>query len=169
MINLKKVLFLIISIIIGVFVYQENAEIIIPSEAIRLRIIANSNSIKDLYEKQKLKNDIELDITNLLDEVESIDDARFIINNNLDQINNLVASKIDNFTIKYGLNYFPKKIYKGVIYPEGEYESLVITIGQGIGDNFWCVLYPPLCLIEENDNTNDVEYQFLVSKVLGLQ
>ncbi len=162
---MKKALFLIISVIIGILVYQKNEEIIIPNDSIRFRIIANSNSIRDLYEKQKLKKDLEDNILNLLDGVTNVSDARLKIQNNLGKINNIVANKIDSFTINYGLNYFPKKIYKGVIYPEGEYESLVITIGSGLGDNFWCILYPPLCLI--NENTSDVEYRSFVYDIVN--
>ena len=47
------------------------------------------------------------------------------------------------------------------------YESLVITLGSGNGDNFWCVLFPPLCLLEENDTTSDVEYSFFVKELLN--
>ena len=64
------------------------------------------------------------------------------------------------------MNYFPKKVYKGIIYEEGEYESLVITLGSGQGDNFWCVLFPPLCLLEGNNDTEDVTYQFFVKEML---
>ena len=78
----------------------------------------------------------------------------------------MINSKTKDYKINYGINYFPKKIYKGVIYPEGEYESLVITLGSGLGDNWWCVLYPPLCLIEDNKITDDVEYRLLVQDVL---
>ena len=160
---------IIISIIIGALVYQKNSEIIIPSDAIRIRIIANSNNIKDIYEKKKIKSEIVDDLYNLVKNSTNAQDASLIISNNLDKVDSLLKEKVSNYKISYGKNYFPKKVYKGVLYPSGEYESLVITLGSGLGDNWWCVLYPPLCLIEENDNTNDVEYQFLVSNVLGLQ
>ena len=62
--------------------------------------------------------------------------------------------------------YFPKKEYKGVEYNEGNYESLVITLGEGKGDNWWCVLFPPLCLIDAEEQTSDVEYKFLVKEII---
>ena len=165
---MKKVIMLMISIIIGVLVYQKNDEIIIPEEAIRVRIIANSNNIKDLYEKKKLKDDIKSDLYNLVKESKSFNEASENIKNNLNNINELVSTKTTEYKIEYGVNYFPKKTYKGVIYPEGDYESLIITLGKGLGDNWWCVLYPPICMIDDNENTKDVEYQWLVSKVLSL-
>ena len=163
----KKGLFLLISIVIGIMAYHKNEEIIIPHDAIRMRIIANSNNISDLYAKKKLKEAIETDIYNLISDVNNIDDARLKIQNNLDYINKIVSSKTSDFNINYGFNYFPRKNYRGVIYPEGNYESLVITLGSGLGENWWCVLYPPLCLINENRNTNDVEYRSFIYDLLN--
>lgn len=164
---MKKIVYLCICLIIGLLVHKKNNEIIIPDDAIRLRIIANSNNIEDLYEKKKIKLEIEKDIYSLVTNVKSIDLARNNIKNNLENIRNLINSKTSDFKLDYGINYFPKKIYKGVVYPEGNYESLVITLGKGLGDNWWCVLYPPLCLINDNDTTNDVSYRSLVYDILN--
>lgn len=163
---MKKICFLLISIIIGVLVYQKSDEIIIPSDAIRVRIIANSNDIKDLYKKKKLKEEITNDLYHLVKESRTSEEASNIIKNNLDNIKDLVLKKDSTAKIDYGINYFPKKTYKGVIYPSGDYESLVITLGNGLGDNWWCVLYPPLCLIDDNETSSNVEYRLMIEKVL---
>ena len=74
----------------------------------------------------------------------------------------------ESFKINYGMNYFPEKIYKGVKYEEGEYESLVIELGDGLGDNFWCVLFPPLCLLEGEEQTKtDVEYTSFIKEIIN--
>ena len=163
---MKKIILIIISVIIGLLVYDKSDEIIIPSDAIRIRIIANSNSITDLYQKKTVKEEIKSDLYNLVNKAKSSIEANSIINNNLDYINTLVSSKTNDYRIEYGLNYFPKKTYKGVIYPEGDYQSLVITLGSGLGDNWWCILYPPLCLIEDDNSTSDIEYRIMVSDIL---
>ena len=163
---MKKIIILVICIIVGTLVYRKSDEIIIPSYAIRVRIIANSNNIKDLYEKEIIKNEIKDDLYGYIKEANSSSVASQSIKNNLENIKKLISKKTNNFKVNYGSNYFPRKVYKGVIYPEGEYESLVITLGSGIGDNWWCVLYPPICMIEDNENTSDVEYRFLVSDLL---
>ena len=62
------------------------------------------------------------------------------------------------YTVDFGYNYFPEKKYRGLKYEEGYYESLVITIGEGKGDNWWCVLFPNLCLVDLENKTN-VEYK----------
>ena len=73
----------------------------------------------------------------------------------------------NTYNINYGTNHFPEKEYKGVIYQEGDYESLVITLGEGLGDNFWCVLFPPLCLLEAEDTETDkVEYTSFIKEII---
>lgn len=163
---MKKVIFLSISILIGVLVYSQTDEIIIPTDAIRVRIIANSDSVSDLYAKKKLKEEIKSDLYNLVKDANNSIDARENITSNMDMIKNLVAKRTSDFKINYGKNYFPKKVYKGVVYKEGEYESLVITLGKGLGENWWCVLYPPICMIEDNDSTSDVQYRSFVLDML---
>ena len=163
---MKKIVFLLISVVIGILVYQKNDEIIIPSDSIRVRIIANSNNIEDLYKKKKIKEEIKKDLYDLVKDVSNSEEAGKSIENNLDKINNLVSSKTNDFNITYGMNYFPKKTYKGVLYNAGNYNSLVITLGKGLGENWWCVLYPPLCMIDDNETTTDVEYRSFVLDML---
>ena len=69
------------------------------------------------------------------------------------------------FTINYGLNYFPKKEFKGITYDAGYYESVVVTLGEGLGDNWWCVLFPPLCSLEAEESS-DVEYTTMTQEIL---
>lgn len=164
---MKKIMFLVISVVIGILVYQKEEEIIIPSDAIRVRIIANSNNISDLYEKKKIKEEIKDDLYNLVKDSNSSNEASESIKSNLNKIDKIISNKTSDYSISYGNNYFPRKTYKGVIYPEGEYESLVITLGKGLGENWWCVLYPPICLLEDNENTTNVEYRFIVSELLN--
>ena len=72
------------------------------------------------------------------------------------------------YSIDYGYHHFPEKIYKGVKYQEGNYESLLITLGQGKGDNWWCVLFPPICSLVTNvHNTKNIEYSLYVKEMFN--
>ena len=94
-------------------------------------------------------------------------EVRNIIEDNMDTIKDIVEEYNVPYNINYGNNYFPSKTYKGVMYPAGNYESLVITLGDGVGANFWCVLFPPLCLIDNSkEDISDVDYQLYVKKLL---
>ena len=161
---MKKVVFILFFLSIIIISSKDN-KYILPNDAIRFRIVANSNSLEDQQIKYKIKKDIEAELKYLLENNGSAVEMRNSINNNLENINNIVSSKTSDYKINYGYNYFPKKEYRNVIYPEGEYESLVITIGKGLGNNWWCVLYPPLCLIDESES--DYNYDLYVKKVLS--
>ena len=144
--------------------------ILIPNEAIRVRIIANSNNEIDIKEKEKIKDEINKYVEKRLQNAKNISEARKIIIQNLNIITNIVEKtmKRDNylqdFTVKFGNNYFPEKEFKGVKYKEGNYESLLISIGNGKGNNYWCVLYPPLCSINNKENN---KYKLLVKEILN--
>lgn len=171
---LKKVLIVLISIIMIVAVKKnvEAENIIIPDEAIRLRIIPNSNNPADLYLKGLVQEKMKENISNLLTNPTQISSAREIIENNLSNFNNDIKEIFNNYNydykykVKYGYNYFPQKEYKGITYNEGYYESLVVELGDAKGDNWWCVLFPPLCLLEAEENT-EVEYKFFVKELIN--
>ena len=159
----KIIVFLFVLTII--YISKSEEEIIIPTNSIRYRIIANSDSTKDQMLKMNIKEKLDEEILPILSDSNSVEDSRLLIKDNLDNIKNIVSKYTDDFDVNYGKNYFPKKTYKGINYDAGNYESLVITLGSGLGKNWWCVLYPPLCLIDEN--TNDVEYTTLVKEILN--
>ena len=171
---MKKTIFVIVIIIISIFVYiNVNAEVIIPGDAIRVRVVPNSNSVVDQNMKEKVKNYVSNYMTLKLDGVTDVDKARDIIEDSQDELNRDIKKMFEDndydmdFTINFGENHFPNKAYKGVIYNEGDYESLVVYIGEAQGDNWWCVLFPPLCLLEADENdTGEVEYKTLVGEVI---
>ncbi len=154
-----------------VLIYNNKEEyIIIPNEAIRVRVIANSNNDKDVIIKEKLKDKLNGELNILLNDVTTINDVRNRIDNNLDFINSFVdkslkelGSNID-YSIKFGMNYFPEKVFNGIQYDSGLYESLVVTLGKGLGPNYWCVLYPPLCSID--NDIDEIEYRSFIKDII---
>lgn len=169
---MKKIIILI-SLVITILCLFKSETIIIPKEAIRFRVIANSNTNEDQYIKNEIVKDLQKEIKKLNIIPKSIEINRSIIQENIPNYKKTINSTLkrlnqeENYTIKYGKNHFPKKEYKGVIYEEGEYESLVVEIGDAQGDNFWCVLFPPLCLLEgEEENEDDVEYTSFIKEII---
>lgn len=168
---MKKICFVLLSVILFYLAVGHVSSYIIPEEALRIRVIANSNSDYDQGIKRQVKEDIQYQLYDLLSEAKGVEEARKIINDNLSVIDNQVSNTLKNqnyplsYQINYGLNYFPAKDYKGTTYEEGYYESLVITLGEGQGDNWWCVLFPPLCLLEAEES-DDVEYTSFVKELV---
>ena len=165
---MKKIL-IIMSIIISIlFLKDKYNDIIIPDNAIRIRIIANSNSIDDQIQKLRIKEKVENKLYKELGNTKDIDKARYIIKNNLNNIDTLVKEETNDYDINYGDNYFPKKELFGIKYNEGNYESLVIKLGESKGNNWWCVLFPPLCLVEgKKSDKNNIEYKSKVLEIIN--
>ncbi len=171
---MKKIIFIILLLIISIFIYiNVNAEVLIPNSAIRVRVVPNSNSVIDQNMKEKVKNYVSNYMSIKLNGITDVDKARDIISNNTNELNKNIKKMFKdnnydmNFKINFGINHFPNKVYKGVVYKEGNYESLVVYIGKSQGDNWWCVLFPPLCLLEADKNeTGEVEYRSFVRDMI---
>ena len=170
---MKKIMLVLAIIMVFLVNHVKAEEIVIPNEAIRIRVIANSNSNKDQFVKKEVRKELQKKMVNLLKDAKTIYEVRTILNKNIKDFDFVVESVLKKndvnlkFDVNYGLNYFPEKEFKGVTYDEGYYESLVVTIGEGKGDNWWCVLFPPLCLMEaEEENTTEVEYKSFIKEVL---
>lgn len=170
---MKKMLVFLAIIIICLISVKNNKEelITIPKESIRIRIIANSNSLADQYEKNIIKNKIQIYLEDILKDSNSKQETERIIKKNISSIEKEIETAIKElgsntmYKINFGNNFFPQKEYKGITYESGFYDSLVITLGKGQGNNWWCVLFPPLCLIDETD-LNDKEYKLFITELI---
>lgn len=168
MIILKKIIVLLFFVTVLIYLTTGNTSgILIPSDAIRFRIIANSNSLEDQVLKMKIREEIEPVFAQIMDSSNSKEETKKLIDQNMSKIEEIIEQYNVEYTINYGNNYFPEKEYKGIIYPEGNYESLVITLGSGLGNNWWCVLFPPLCLLEASEEeSGNANYTFYIKEVL---
>lgn len=146
--------------------HQKEEEIIIPNDAIRFRIIAASNDIADQALKVDIKKQLLNGIIPNISTAKTSKEAKILIKQNQKDLEKILDQYNLSYQVSSGLNYFPQKTYKGITYQAGNYESLVITLGKGEGDNWWCVLFPPLCLLDAKEETTDVEYRSFVQEIL---
>ncbi|TJY41871.1 stage II sporulation protein R [Cohnella pontilimi] len=124
----------------------------IPQDAIRIRIIANSDSSFD----QKVKADVRDQVADVIRSWGAMpgthDEARALIASHLGEVQQTADRTLQNWEVSYNAKVelatvpFPDKVFKGRDYSAGNYEALRITLGGGTGANWWCVLFPPLCL-----------------------
>lgn len=127
---------------------------VIPNEAIRLRILADSDSEKDQEIKRKVRDAVNAEITSWVENLVSLEEARNVIKDGIPELQKIaedvVAEHGSNQTVKTEFNKvkFPTKLYGQYLYPAGEYEAVLITLGEGTGSNWWCVLFPPLCFLD---------------------
>lgn len=126
----------------------------IPQEAIRLRILANSDSVQDQALKRRIRDAIIEEMNGWVTGPATIEEARETVRARLPEIRDLVGQQIARYGYDYGYQVelgvvpFPAKMYGTKVYPAGEYEALRVTIGEGAGQNWWCVLFPPLCFVD---------------------
>lgn len=172
MVFLKTIFIFLVTALVYVFLGNNfTQEIIIPKESIRFRIIADDNTEASEEIKFKIKMLIELELSEILDEKDNFLSSKVKIENSLKRLENKVNSMLkkekilESVQISYGSHFFPEKFYNGVKYESGFYESLVVILGNGLGNNWWCVLFPPLCNLE-NKNYSNEEYKLLVWEII---
>ena len=162
---LKKISLLGIMVLsITMFIPVVNAYNLSPENTIRLRVIANSNTLRDQAIKYRVREVVDQEIARISVDVGNVEEARTLLERRIPRIERRVNAvlKVNNIRyqakLEYGENFFPRKTKDGVNFPAGHYESLVITLGRGRGQNWWCILFPPLCIMGTRDS-DLVEYR----------
>ncbi|GGD92865.1 stage II sporulation protein R [Paenibacillus nasutitermitis] len=126
----------------------------IPGESIRLRILANSDSAADQAVKRVVRDAVVAQIDQWVASPQTIEEARSTILSHMGDIERVIADELNqrgftyDFKAELGLVPFPTKIYGSEVYPAGNYEALRISLGKAEGQNWWCVLFPPLCFVD---------------------
>ncbi len=163
---MKKIIYImLITITLSTYLFAEQ-KYDLNEDTIRFRIIPNSNSVEDQNLKQRIIEDLQGNIFNLIQDSKSPEETEKIINENKPLIENIIKKYNIDYKINYGYNYFPEKTYKGIKYKEGDYKSLVIYLGESKGNNWWCVMYPPLCNIDyTSNNSENIEYKLYIEEL----
>lgn len=135
----------------------------IADKLIRFHVIANSDSEEDQALKLKVRDRIIDKMSLKLEKAENLDEARDILNSSIEEVNGIARDVI----IEEGFDYdvktmlsnenFPDKIYGDYVFPQGTYEAYRVIIGSGEGQNWWCVMFPPLCFVDESKNIVDTK------------
>lgn len=126
----------------------------IRNQIIRFHIRANSDSKEDQALKLKVRDKILKETQSLFEKSTSIDETRSIMKDNLGNIKSIAQEVLveegENYDVdvNFGIERFPTRKYGNIVFPAGEYETLVVEIGEGKGENWWCVMFPPLCFVD---------------------
>ena len=123
----------------------------IAEKILRFHILANSDSDKDQKVKEKVRDAIGNYLAPQLEEARDLSDTKNIVTRHMDEIVTVAEETLEKEGYSYGASArlatvdFPVKTYGSYTFPAGEYEALEITLGEGNGHNWWCVLYPNMC------------------------
>lgn len=161
----------------GMYIYGEMKDVETVSEGykdklIRFHVLANSDSDEDQELKLKVRDAIIQYLQPMLKDSKSIEQSEEIIlaeSDNLKSIGeNIIIENGYNYEVEVKLEYnnFPAKQYSNIVLPAGEYKALRILIGEAEGKNWWCVMFPPLCFVDENNGVIDEETDEKLKSVL---
>lgn len=126
----------------------------IASQILRFHVVANSDSVIDQSLKLVIKDTLTNALKPELKSANNLDDARRIIEHNLSNLESLSNQVIEEHGFSYETKasltkgYFPLKVYGDLSLPPGEYEAIRIELGEANGQNWWCIMYPPLCFVD---------------------
>lgn len=139
-------------LITGAYTYRcHSLQADIAKKILRFHVIANSDSAEDQQLKLKVRDKIGTYLQAELKGVEDLAECEQVVNANLTQIENCAKEVITGEGYAYPINAtiadteFPVKTYGDYTFPKGEYRALKVVIGEGKGQNWWCVMYPNLC------------------------
>lgn len=160
---MRKIYLFVLSVVLtgGVFFYSAHMKNEISSAVLRLHVVANSDSEFDQALKLKVRNAILDTVREKMSKAEEKDDA-VMCAKSLEREIILSAQRVlrENGTnypvsVSFGKERFPTKKYQNLALPTGIYDAVKVKIGKAEGKNWWCVLYPPLCLTDGTCLTTD--------------
>ena len=138
-------------------------------EYLRIHVRANSNSEKDQSVKMEIKDLLVDYLTPYIAKCDNKSEAIVTLNAQKPNLERL----IDAYLLKNGFNYtscveidneeFPLRVYEGVTLEEGFYDAVIVNLGKAEGDNWWCVVYPPLCFYGEE---TDIKYKSKLKEII---
>lgn len=137
---------------------------------LRVHIRANSNSEQDQSVKLEIKELVVSFLTPKLENVAGLEQAKDVVDDNLEEISALASDYLEkkgfSYTAKAKLNneYFPTRSYEEITLEDGYYDALILELGSAQGNNWWCVVYPPLCFTQTNEN--EVVYKSIIQEIL---
>lgn len=140
----------VFALVLGSWLGQEQEEL--AGSVIRLHVIANSDSDADQQLKLAVRDEVLREAEQIYPEGATLEEARTVLTENLSLLANAGQQVVEDWGKNYPVTaqleecWFPTKEYEDFTLPAGNYEALRVVIGEGEGQNWWCVAFPPLCL-----------------------
>ena len=147
-----------VALLLGVLIalistaWISNAQTELADKVIRLHVIANSDSTADQTLKLAVRDEVLAQVSSLYPADVSLAEATYAMEQNLSAINAAGQAVVTQEGFSYPVTtsltecWFPTKDYEGFSLPAGEYTALRVVVGEGAGENWWCVAFPPLCV-----------------------
>jgi len=148
------VMFFVFGIINYVYISVDRELADVSDKLVRLHVVANSDSIEDQDLKRKVRDEVIKEMAPNFEGLKDVNEVKQVIADNLGLIERIAAKVVaehnKDYSVKAVLSNFdfPTKVYGNLTLPAGNYQALKIVLGNGEGQNWWCVMFPPLCFID---------------------
>lgn len=158
--ELALLLGLAAALLLGLWLEREQSDL--ADSVLRLHVLANSDSEADQALKLKVRDRVLAEAEAILPEDTTLEEAKQVLAENLPRLAaagaEVVAREGYDYPVSAGLEetWFPTKEYEDFSLPAGRYQALRIVIGEGEGQNWWCVVFPPLCLGSVSESTQKI-------------
>lgn len=174
---LLKLLIVLFALIIFIFFSARSYSQImfsnISNNFLRLHIVANSDSTEDQMLKYQIRDSVIEYLQPLFNNVQSKEEALAVLQDNVNNLQDLCYEIAHGMGYDYSISvsvgnyYFPTKEYSKITLPEGLYDALKIEIGESNGQNWWCVMFPSLCIIDTTNCSFSPDSDKLLQQNLG--
>lgn len=144
-------------------------ETVSQSAYLRIHIRADSNESAAQAVKYRVRDQVVAYLTPVVAEAKTKTEAMSLIQAQLPNIERVAKGVLEENGFSYGAKAaltrenFPTRVYENVTLEAGEYDALILNLGSGAGDNWWCVVYPPLCFAGGNGN---IIYQSKIKEII---
>lgn len=148
------VMFFIFGIINYFYINTDRELADVSDKLVRLHVVANSDSLEDQDLKRKVRDEVIKQMSPKFEGLKDVDEVKQVITENIGLIEHIAAQVVQKENKSYGAKAllgdydFPTKAYGNLTLPAGSYQALKIVLGNGEGQNWWCVMFPPLCFID---------------------
>ncbi len=165
---------LAVVVVVGIAVSQvgKDDNTLDTSNLLRIHIRANSNEVVDQNVKYKIKDAFVDFLTPLVCECKTKQEAIEMINKNASKLESIADQilKENHFNysskVKVTKEQFPTRVYGEYTVPSGVYDSVIVELGTATGNNWWCVVYPPLCFTNFTNSSN-VVYKSKIMEIIN--
>lgn len=161
--------FLILTVVLVAGLFPVHGEEKIYDTVVRLHVLANSDSEEDQALKLKVRDRVVQLVSPTVKECRSQTEAIAAIGGIMDSLEAAAEEVVADEGYDYDVNilmgeeYYPTRTYESCAFPEGKYVSLRVCIGEAEGQNWWCCLFPPLCLSAASDDSDEDNEEAFIS------
>ena len=169
------ILLFVIFISTSAYSYSSAVSNNIADSIFRLHVIANSNSSDDQTLKLEIRDNVLKYMNSILVNTNSKSEAINIVKSHINEIYSIAKTTCKTYGYDYPINIsvgksdFPTKVYGDVTLPAGIYDSLKIEIGSSSGNNWWCVMFPPLCFVDVSSGIVPAESKEILKNKLDTE